>query len=154
MDLDTFKLKFWNLWPPLLFSGIKITHISPDFREIKVRLKLRFWNANYVGTAFGGSLFAMSDAFYMVMLLQNLGKEYIVWDKAAHIKYLKPGKTDVTADFKITEEDLTFIRQTLENEEKMDWEKRVQIIDKEGVIIADVTRVLYIRKKLKKSEKH
>lgn len=152
MDLDKLKLKFWNFWPPLFFSGIKITYIAKDFREIKVRLKLRFWNANYVGTAFGGSLFAMSDAFYMVMLIQNLGKDYVVWDKAAQIKYLKPGKTDVYADFKITDEDLATIHKALDKQEKLDWEKKVEIFDKHGTLVAEVNRVLYIRKKIKTPE--
>lgn len=147
MNLKPYLLRFWNFWPPLLFSGIKIVKISPDFKYIKVRLKLRFWNANYVGTAFGGSIFAMTDAFYMVMLMKNLGPTYIVWDKAAEIRYVKPGKTDVLAEFVITDEEIDNIKELLKDSDKMDWIKPVQVIDKEGQLIADVKRIIYIKKK-------
>lgn len=147
MNLKPYLLRFWNFWPPLLFSGIKIVKISPDFKYIKVRLKLRFWNANYVGTAFGGSIFAMTDAFYMVMLMKNLGPTYIVWDKAAEIRYVKPGKTDVLAEFLITDEEIANIKELLKDSDKMDWIKPVQVIDKEGQLIADVKRIIYIKKK-------
>lgn len=149
MNLKPHLLRFWNLWPPLLFSGIKIKHISSDFRHIKVTLKLRFWNANYVGTAYGGSIFSMTDAFYMVMLLKNLGNDYIVWDKAASIKYLKPGKTDLHVEYRLSQDDIDAIRAYLASQEKMDWEKQVIVRDMQGEAIADVTRVLYIRKKNK-----
>ncbi len=149
MNLKQHLLCFWNLWPPLLFSGIKIQHISPDFRHIKVKLKLRFWNANYVGTAYGGSIFSMTDAFFMVMLLKNLGNEYIVWDKAASIKYLKPGKTDLHVEYKVSQEDIDAIKAYLEAEEKMDWLRQVIVHDANGEHIADVTRILYIRKRTK-----
>lgn len=149
MNLKQHLLRFWNLWPPLLFSGIKIQHISPDFRHIKVKLKLRFWNANYVGTAYGGSIFSMTDAFFMVMLLKNLGNEYIVWDKAASIKYLKPGKTDLHVEYKVSQEDIDAIKAYLEAEEKMDWQRQVIVHDANGEHIADVTRILYIRKRTK-----
>jgi len=150
MNLKPYLLRFWNLWPPLFFSGIKIQHISPDFRHIKVRLKLRFWNANYVGTAYGGSIFSMTDAFFMVMLMKNLGHEYVVWDKAANIKYLKPGKTDLHVEYRLHQEDIDMIKTHLEANEKMDWEKQVIVHDANGQQIADVTRILYIRKKQKK----
>lgn len=147
MNLKPHLLRFWNLWPPLFFSGIKIQHISRDFRLIKVKLKLRFWNANYVGTAYGGSIYSMTDAFFMVMLLKNLGNDYIVWDKAASIKYLKPGKTDLYVHYTLSEDDLNAIKAVLENQDKMDWERQVFVLDENGEQIADVTRVLYIRKK-------
>lgn len=147
MNLKPHLLRFWNFWPPLLFSGIKIQHISPDFRLIRVRLKLRFWNANYVGTAYGGSIFSMTDAFYMVMLMKNLGHEYIVWDRAAHIQYLKPGKSDLHVEFRLTQEDVDDIRALLATQDKMDWERKVLVHDTNGEQIAEVTRTIYIRKK-------
>jgi hypothetical protein len=81
-------LRRWiNFWPPFLGAGIRVTHIAPDMKSVDVEMKLRWWNANYVGTHFGGSLFAMTDAFYMLMVMANLGRDYIVWDKAASIRY-------------------------------------------------------------------
>src|SRR6201987_2934924 len=92
-----------NLWPPFLGAGIRIQHIAPDMKAVDVEMKLRFWNANYVGTHFGGSLFAMTDAFYMLMLMANLGPDYIVWDKAAPIRYRKPGRGTVRAEFRLSD---------------------------------------------------
>ena len=88
-----------NLWPPFLFSGIRATRLSPDYREAEVVLKQNsYWyNMNYVGVHFGGSLFAMTDAFYMLMLMNVLGKAYYVWDRRACIDYLKPGARTVNA---------------------------------------------------------
>jgi len=67
-----------NLWPPFLGAGIRVTRLQPDWKAIDVEMKLRFWNANYVGTHFGGSLYAMTDPFYMLMLIENLGSDYVV----------------------------------------------------------------------------
>lgn len=142
--------KFWNFWPPFFFSGIKIVNVSDDYLHVLVRLKLRFWNANYVGTQYGGLMFSMTDPFYMVMLIQNLGQEYIVWDKSACINYLKPGKTDVTAEFTLTNEDLSEIRRALETQSSMDWQRNVEVKDKNGVVVALVNKVIYIKKKIPK----
>jgi acyl-coenzyme A thioesterase PaaI-like protein len=143
--------KLWNFWFPFLGAGITLHKVSDDLRFVQTRLRLRFWNQNYVGTQYGGSMFSMTDPIYMVMLIQNLGSDYIVWDKAATIRYLKPGKTDVFADFRLTEEILNQIRETVEAQGKMDWTTTVQIKDKNGELIAEVDKVLYIRKKKPKS---
>src|SRR6202051_5168931 len=92
-------LRWISLWPPFLGAGIRVKPIAPDMKAVDVEMKLRWWNANYVGTHFGGSLFAMTDAFYMLMLMANLGRDYIVWDKAASIRYRKPGQGTVRAAF-------------------------------------------------------
>src|SRR5437764_2114878 len=92
-----------NLWPPFLGAGIRVKHIASDMKAIDVEMKLRWWNANYVGTHFGGSLFAITDAFYMLMLMANLGRDYIVWDKAATIRYKKPGRDTVRVEFRLTD---------------------------------------------------
>lgn len=146
MSFSRWKLRLWNLWPPFLFSGIKIASMSKDFRRASTRLKLRWWNANYVGTQFGGSIFAMSDAIHMVMLINILGPGYIVWDKAATIRYLKPGRSDLTAEFSITDEDLADIRLAVEEKGKIDWVKKVSIKDSAQVVVAEVDRLLYIKK--------
>lgn len=135
----------WNLWPPFLFSGIKVVASSSDYKHLVVKLALRFWNKNYVGTLYGGSLFSMVDPFYMVMLINNLGKKYSVWDKSATIYYLKPGKSDVTAEFLLTDDDLDLIRKTLQAQEKMEWTRVIDIIDSEGVVIAKVQKTLSIK---------
>lgn len=141
--------KLWNFWPPFLGAGIKIQHVSKDYKHVIVSLKLRPWNRNYVGTQYGGSMFSMTDPFYMVIFLQTLGREYIVWDKSAGIRYLKPGRTHVTAHFNLTDEILNHIRKTLETQEKMDWTTVIQIKDLNNEVIAEVDKVIYIRKKKK-----
>ena len=141
------KAKLINFYPPFFFSGIKVIKRSKDYRYLKARLKLRFWNANLFGTQFGGALFTLTDPFYPMMILMNLGNEYFVTDKAASIKFLKPGKTDVTAEFILTEEDIQHIIDTLQVQEKMDWVRKVQIKDVESNVVAVVERIIYIRKK-------
>jgi acyl-coenzyme A thioesterase PaaI-like protein len=105
-------LRRWiNLWPPFLGAGIRVKRIAPDMKAVDVEMKLRWWNANYVGTHFGGSLFAMTDAFYMLMLMTQLGRDYIVWDKAATIRYKKPGRGKVRAEFRLSDAQIEDIRE-------------------------------------------
>ncbi len=145
-----FIFKLWNFWPPFLGAGIRIAEVHDDFRYARVELKRYFWNQNYVGTQYGGSMFAMTDAFYMVMLLKNLGPSYIVWDKSASIRYLKPGKTKLTVEFKLNEQQITEIKTAVEREGKIDYQLTVDIFDTEGVHVAAVDKILYIRKKQQK----
>jgi acyl-coenzyme A thioesterase PaaI-like protein len=136
-----------NLWPPFLGAGIRIRHIAPDMKSVDVEMKLRFWNANYVGTHFGGSLFAMADPFYMLMLMANLGRDYIVWDKAASIRYRKPGKGTVRAEFRLTDAQLDDIREKLKTLPKYEPVFSVEIKDEQGTVIAEIEKVLHVRKK-------
>lgn len=136
-----------NLWPPFLGMGIRVQHIAPDMKSIDVEMKLRWWNANYVGTHFGGSLFAMTDPFYMLMLMANLGRGYIVWDKAATIRYRKPGKGTVRAEFRLTDAQLDDIREKLKTLPKYEPVFKVEVKDAEGTLIAEVEKVLHVKKK-------
>jgi hypothetical protein len=141
-------LRRWvNLWPPFLGAGIRIKYIASDMKAIDVEMKLRFWNANYVGTHFGGSLFAMTDPFYMLMLMANLGSDYIVWDKAASIRYRKPGKGTVRAEFRLTHAQLNDIRDKLKTLPKYEPVFQVQVKDESGIVIAEVEKLLHVRKK-------
>src|ERR1700757_2979118 len=136
-----------NLWPPFLGAGIRIEHIAADMKAVNVEMKLRFWNANYVGTHFGGSLFAMTDPFYMLMLMANLGRDYIVWDKAASIRYRKPGKGTVRAEFRLTDAQLDDIREKLKTLPKWEPIFKVEVKDVQGTVIAEVEKVLHVKKK-------
>lgn len=137
----------FNLWPPLMGAGIRITRIQPDWKEVDVEMKLRRWNANYVGTHYGGSLYSMTDPFYMVMFIEILGRDYIVWDKSASIRFRRPGRGTVFAKFRIAEEQIAEIRQALESEEKIDREFGVDVKSADGEIIAEVKKLLQFRKK-------
>ena len=138
-----------NLWPPFLGAGIRVKHIAADMKSIDVEMKLRWWNANYVGTHFGGSLFAMTDAFYMLMLMANLGHGYIVWDKEASIRYRKPGRSTVRAEFRLTAAQIDDIREKLKTLPKYEPSFRVEIRDEQGIVIAEVEKLLHVRRKEK-----
>ncbi|MFY9682920.1 MAG: DUF4442 domain-containing protein [Candidatus Sulfotelmatobacter sp.] len=141
-------LRRWiNFWPPFLGMGIRIRRIAPDMRAVDVEMKLHFWNANYVGTHFGGSLFAMTDPFYMLMAMANLGSDYIVWDKAATIRYKKPGRGTVRAQFRLSDSQIDDIREKLKMLPKYEPVFTVEVKDEAGVVIAEVEKVLHIRKK-------
>jgi acyl-coenzyme A thioesterase PaaI-like protein len=146
MKADTLR-RIMNLWPPFLFSGISLTRVSEDYREAEVQLKKHWYNQNYVGVHFGGSLFAMTDACYMVMLVQVLGKAYYVWDQRATIEYLKPGRGTVKASFTVTDERVREIEERTASGEKYLPEFTVEIIDAEGDMVARVVKTLYVRRK-------
>lgn len=142
------KLRLWlNLYPPYWGTGIVVRHVAPDFRHIVVDMKLRFYNRNYVGSHFGGSLSAMTDPFYMLMVMNNLGADYIVWDKFGTIDYRKPGRGRVRAEFRIDETLLEEIRQATASRGKYEPTLGVDIVDEDGEIVSHVTRTLYIRRK-------
>ena len=138
-----------NLWPPFLGAGIAVEDIAKDFRHAKVCLKHGLLNRNIVGVHFGGSLFAMTDPFFMMMVSQNLGKDYIIWDQAAKIDFLKPGKGKVRAFFGITQEQLDEIIAAAEPGDKVLRDFIVDVKDQEGDVVARITKTLYIRKKIK-----
>jgi hypothetical protein len=141
-------LRRWiNFWPPFLGAGIQVKHIAPDMKAVDVEMKLRWWNANYVGTHFGGSLFAMTDAFYMLMLMANLGRDYIVWDKAAKIRYRKPGRGTVRAKFCLSDSQIEDIREKLKTLPKYEPVFSVEVKDVDGVVIAEVEKTIHVRMK-------
>ena len=139
--------RLFNVWPVFRAAGIRVREISPDFRSVTVELRARLLNRNWVGTHFGGSLFAMTDPFFMIMMMQNLGREYVVWDKAGAVRFLKPAKGTVTARFTLDPAEVEKARQATAGGEKYEPRFRVDIVDAEGVVVADVEKTLYIRKK-------
>lgn len=136
-----------NLWPPLLGAGIRVKRLDPGWRAVDVEMKLRWWNKNYVGTHYGGSLYSVVDPFYMLMLIENLGPDYIVWDKAASIRFRRPGRGRVSAQFRLTQEQVDEIKKALESAEKMDRTFTVEVKDDSGTVIAEVEKLLYFRRK-------
>tara|TARA_R110000787_G_scaffold45215_2_gene110215 strand:+ start:346 stop:801 length:456 start_codon:yes stop_codon:yes gene_type:complete len=148
MFKKAWQMKFLlNIWPPFLFTGIRIVDISADFRKAKVRLKLSIFNKNAMGVHFGGSLYAMTDPFYMLMIMSRLGQDYIVWDKSADIDYIKPGKGIVTAEFLITEALIADILTNTAQGQKYLPEIPVYVKDAQGEVVAKLNRTLYIRRK-------
>lgn len=145
-----FLEKMINFYGPFVGAGVKLVEMSDDFRYAKVEMPLRFYNRNYMGTQFGGSLYAMVDPWYMLMLIKNLGPDYIVWDKAATINFRKPGRSTVRAEFRLNDEILDEVRKKVDQHVKFDQHFLVQIFDEDGTLIADVDKVVYIRKKSEK----
>ncbi|MGZ5081315.1 MAG: DUF4442 domain-containing protein, partial [Usitatibacter sp.] len=137
----------FNLWPPFRGAGVRVREIAPDFRSVTVELRMRLLNRNYVGTHFGGSLFAMTDPFFMIMMMKNLGPQYLVWDKSGKVRFLKPARGTVTARFRLPEERIAEARAATERGEKHEPTFVVEIVDAQGVTVADVEKTLYIRRK-------
>jgi len=136
-----------NLYPPYLGAGVKITHISDDWRELHVGMSLRWFNRNAVNTHFGGSLYSMIDPHLMLLLMQILGKEYLVWDKAADIEFVKASKKKVSTVIKITDKDLEDIALMTEKGEKYFPEFIVDVIDEDNELVARVKKTIYVKKK-------
>ncbi len=141
-------MRWINWWPPFLGAGIRVRKIDPGMKAIDVEMSLRFWNRNYVGTHFGGSLYTMTDPFFMVMLIENLGPDYIVWDKAATVRFIKPGRGRVRAEFRLSDQQIDQIRTDLTVSNKVEPTFKVSVRDEQGDIVAEVEKVIYIRRKV------
>ncbi len=136
-----------NLWPPYRFSGIQVQEIAADYSRAVVRLKLTPLNRNYVGTQFGGSLFSMADPFWMLLVMNQLGPEYLVWDQRAEIDYVRPGRGVVHTEFVVDPAVVERIRRSAEGGAKvLEWFDN-DILDASGFVVARVRRQLYIRRK-------
>jgi acyl-coenzyme A thioesterase PaaI-like protein len=136
-----------NLWPPYLGAGIRVRAIGADFRRIDVSMRLGLTNRNWFGTHFGGSLFAMTDPFFALMVVHNLPDDYLVWDKAASIDYLAPGRGTVRARFTLAQDDLdTIVRMTAAGDKHLHLFK-VDVVDAEDLVVARVEKIVYVRRK-------
>lgn len=135
-----------NLWPPFLGAGIRVRHIAADFSHIEVALRMGLFNRNYVGTHFGGSLFSMTDPFYMLMMMHRLGRGYVVWDKAARIDFLHPAKGTVTAHFTLDDATVAAVRAATAEGDKHLPTYAVEVVDADGTVCARVEKTLHIRK--------
>jgi acyl-coenzyme A thioesterase PaaI-like protein len=136
-----------NVWGPYLLSGIRVTDVAPDFRRIDVRMAMRPWNRNYVGTHFGGSLFAMADPWFMVALIERLGPGYVVWDKTGTIRFRRPGRGTVRARFEVPDDRVEEIRRTVEENGKAEPVFIAQIVDAAGDVVAEVEKLISVRSK-------
>lgn len=145
----TLKLitKLINYYPPYLGSGITVKSVNEDFTIISTQLKMHWFNRNAVGTHYGGSLYSMCDPFYMFILMEHLGKDYIVWDKAASINFVKAEKNTVTATFEISKEKIAEIKAYVDQNGKGNFTFNTTIVNEQGTLIAEVQKVVYVRNK-------
>lgn len=137
----------FNLFPAYRGTGARVTYISADVREVRVRVPLSWRTRNYVGTIFGGSIYAAVDPIYMIMLIRALGPRYVVWDKAATVTFKRPGKTTLYARFRLEDEELRAIKTELEGKRSIDRVYTVELKDAAGKLHASVEKVIYIRRK-------
>lgn len=137
----------FNLFPAYRGTGARITYIAGDFREIRVRLPLSWRTRNYVGTIFGGSMYGAVDPVYMIMLISLLGPEYVVWDKAASIRFRRPGRGTLYGRFVMDDAELDAIRAALETERAVERTYVVDLVDADGAVHATVEKVIHVRRK-------
>lgn len=143
---ERFWLRLMNLYPPYVGAGVRVRPVRGR-RAVDVTMKLRWWNRNYVGTHFGGSLYSMCDPHLMLLALWGLGWDYVVWDKAAEIRFLRPGRGTVTARFELTPEQLEEMRRGADEQGKVEPTFRVEVRDPEDRVVAVVEKLLYVRRK-------
>jgi acyl-coenzyme A thioesterase PaaI-like protein len=137
----------FNCWPPFLFAGIRVLDIAPDWSHIRVRLRRHWFNSNFVGTHFGGSLFAMTDPFWMIPLIHRLGPDYLVWDQAATIDFIKARREDVFAEFSLDEALVDRIRQDAADGEKHLYWFDTEVKTGSGELVARTRKQIYVRLK-------
>lgn len=137
----------FNWFPAFRGTGGRITYIAGDFREVRLRLPLSWRTRNYVGTIFGGSMYGAVDPIYMIMLIRALGPQYVVWDKAASIRFRRPGRTTLFARFLITDEEVDAIRAALRDERSTDRVYTVDLVDGDGAVHATVEKTIHVRRK-------
>jgi acyl-coenzyme A thioesterase PaaI-like protein len=135
----------WNFYPPFFGSGIRITYVAPDFSAVEVKLRLRWWNRNYIGTLFGGSLYMMCDPFHMVILIKLLGSKYIVRDKGAEIRFLKKGENSAHVRFEVGSKEIAEIWHS--DDEVQERKFLAHVRNDEGEVIAEVRKTLHIRRR-------
>jgi Domain of unknown function (DUF4442) len=137
----------FNVFPAYRGTGGRVTYIADDFREVRIKLPLSWRTKNYVGTIFGGSLYGSVDPMLMIMLIRCLGPEYVVWDKAATIRFRKPGRSTLYATFRLGDAELDAIRAATADGAPVDRVYDVELVDAEGVVHASVEKVIYVRRK-------
>jgi acyl-coenzyme A thioesterase PaaI-like protein len=148
---ESFKTKIvrwgFNLFPAYRGTGGRITFIASDWREVRVKLPLNWRTRNYVGTIYGGSMYGAVDPIYMVMLIKILGLDYIVWDKAASIRFKRPGTNALFTKFVITNEELNAIKTALATLPSVERVYNVELVDREGVVHAAIDKTVYIKRR-------
>lgn len=140
-----------NWWPPFAGAGIRVTRIDPDWSYVRVELRPNLLNRNAVGTHFGGSLFAMTDPFYALMLMHQLGRDYVVWDQAATIEFLTPGRGVVWSEFRLDAGLTGQLRQDAAGGAKLRPEFLVEVRNQAGDTVARIRKQLYLRLKAARS---
>jgi acyl-coenzyme A thioesterase PaaI-like protein len=136
-----------NFWPCIRGTGGRVARISDDFREIDIRLPLNWRTRNRVGTIFGGSIYASIDPIYMLMLMEILGRDFIVWDKGAAIKFKRPGTRTMYAHLRLSAEFTDDIKRKVLAQGELTFDLPVHYVDEAGLEIAEIQKTLYVATK-------
>ncbi|HQY37838.1 MAG TPA: DUF4442 domain-containing protein [Pseudomonadota bacterium] len=134
-------------WPPFVFSGIRVLEIADDWSSARIELRRRWYTANYVGTHFGGSLFAMTDPFWMILVMETLGRGYTVWDKAADIEFIKAVREPVYAQIRVDPVAIAELRSATASGEKVLRWFETEIRTAAGELVARSRKQLHVRLK-------
>jgi len=137
----------YNFWPVYRRTGGRITYVDDNWREVRVKIPLNIFTRNYVGTIYGGSIYGAVDPIYMVMLINILGRDYVVWDKGAAIRFKRPGRSTLYARFVLDEEEIGDIRKQLEENPSIDRTYAIEVTDADGEVHAVVEKILYVARK-------
>lgn len=138
----------FNWFPAYRGTGGRVTYIAGDWREIRIRIPMSWRTRNYVGTIFGGSMYGAVDPMYMFMLIKILGPSYVVWDKAASIRFRRPGREQLYATFRISADEIAGIRARVASDVgKTETEFTLDLVSGAGEIHASVTKLVSIRKR-------
>ncbi len=147
------RVPFWlywrmfNYWPAIRGTGARVTYAAPDWTELRVKLKLGWRTRNYVGTIFGGSIYAAVDPFYMVMVLRQIGDDYVVWDRSARVTFKRPGDCTLYAVFEMPAAEVAELREYVDEHDKTERTYSVDLKDAEGRVYATVDKVLFVARK-------
>lgn len=148
---ESFKTRLmrwsFNWFPAFRGTGGRITYIASDFSEVRVKVPLNLRTRNYVGTIFGGSMYGAVDPVYMIMLMHRLGSNFIVWDKAASIRFLKPGRKTLFATFRVADDEIEQVKALAAPGASFDRHYTVELVDADGTVCAQVEKTLYIKRK-------
>ena len=140
--------KYGFNWSPMYRrTTAKLVEVSDDLHYVKIRLKLNWRNRNYAGSMFGGSMLSATDPIYMIQLIQILGNDYVVWDKAVTAKYKRPGKGTIYGEFVFTPEEIEDIKQQVKTKQQVDLEKNMQLVNAKAEIIAEFSKTIYVAEK-------
>ena len=140
-------MRLVSLYPPYLGAGVRVSYPKDDPHRIVVRMGLHWWNKNLFGTQFGGSLYSMCDPHFIFIVIKNLGRGYLVWNKAAQIEFLRPGRGRVMATFHVPPEKIAEIRAAADRGEKVEPVLVAEIVADDGQLVARVTETLWVKKK-------
>jgi len=134
-----------SVYPPFVGAGVRVRLVGETPLAFETRMKLRWWNRNYVGTHYGGSLYTMCDPFFMLILIVELGTEFVVWDKAATIRFRRPGRGEVRARFEIPAERIEEIRRRARSEGRVEACFESQVVDAADQVVAEIEKLVSVR---------